>query len=127
VRLAQKQVLFPRLLAVLIMSAESKGWELRLGEGYIDPERVREALKAILEREPTQVELREVYGHKLGGCHPLKLAQDMNLFIRGRWIKGDHPVWHEIGALWLSLHPLCRWGGDYGDYNHFSLKHGRRA
>ena len=123
--LGQKQVLFPRLLAVLLMTAERRGWELRLGEGHIDLERVRAALgkHGILDDEI----LADVYGHKLDGCHPLKLAHDYNLFVRGRWIKGDHPVWHEIGAFWLSLNSLCRWGGGYGDYGHFSLKHGRRA
>ena len=124
-RLGQKQVLFPRLLATLIMSAESKGWELRLGEGHIDLERVKKALEDLGITDTASI--RRVYGHKLDGCHPLKLGQDFNLFIRGRWIKEDHPVWHEIGALWLSLHPLCRWGGDYWDFGHFSLKHGRRA
>lgn len=126
-RLRQKQSLFVQLLPKLFFFANLHVWELTLGEGYIDLERMRAALKDILGREPSEDELRKVYGHKLDGCHPLKLGQDLNLFIHGRWIKKEHPAWHVIGAFWLTLHPLCRWGGGYGDYNHFSLKHGRRA
>lgn len=131
--LRQKQSLFIALLAELIQYAESLGYQLTLGEGYIDLERVTKEVQKVASAWDT-VPIKGVYGHKLDGCHPLKLAQDLNLFLRGRWISTHHPAWDHLGAFWKSLCPLCCWGGDFkdeegnlvGDYNHFSLKHGGR-
>jgi hypothetical protein len=28
-----------------------------------------------------------------------------------------------LGKYWKRQHPLCRWGGDFQDGNHYSLEH----
>lgn len=54
--------------------------------------------------------------------HTLKLAIDLNLFKNGKWLRltEDH---RPIGEFWESLHPLARWGGRFGDGNHYSFEH----
>ena len=107
--LRQKQSTFVWALGELIIYAHEKGYELTLGEGHVDVRR-QERL------------------HMPGTLHRLRLAQDLNLFVNGRWIAdGDHPVWEELGKFWESLHPLARWGGRFGDANHFSFEHGGKA
>ena len=106
--LKEKQVRFSQLLGVLLVWVYSHpGWELTLGEGQVDSKT----------------------GHMVGSLHYIRLAQDLNLFVGGQYITGQHPVWDAIGAFWVSLDPLCRWGGNFAsrDYNHISLEHGGKA
>ena len=106
--LLEKQQLFCKLLARLITWVfEHPGWALTLGEGYDDDGK----------------------GHMPQSLHYSRLAQDLNLFVNGKYISGHHPAWDEIGAFWLSLNGLCRWGGMFSsrDYNHVSIAHGGRA
>lgn len=117
--LRKKQSLFVELLAKLIQFIYShEGWELTLGEGFRPDKK----------------------GHMEGSLHYIRLAQDLNLFIFGKWIQnGKDPAWLEIGEYWESLHYLCRWGGRFGskdteilrftgkDSNHFSIAHGGKA
>lgn len=58
-----------------------------------------------------------------GSLHYEKLAQDLNLFVNDVYQAKDCKEWQWIGAYWKSLHPLCRWGGDFAsvDLNHVSL------
>jgi hypothetical protein len=106
VTLREKQSLFVCLLGRLIAHVYGRGWELTLGEGY---------------RGDRQ-------GHMRGSLHYDRLAQDLNLFINNRWISdGSDPAWLEIGEEWERMHQLCRWGGRFGDANHFSLADSSRA
>ncbi len=62
-------------------------------------------------------------GHLATGCHPLGLAADILLYDAvGIYLTetSDHA---KFGIFWKSLHPLCRWGGDFRipDGNHYSL------
>ena len=102
--LRQTQTLFVQLLGKLIDFTYSSGYELTLGDGW---------------RADGQ-------GHMKGSLHYIRLAQDLNLFVGGVYITSDHPAWHKLGTYWTSLHPLCRWGGNFTakDYNHFSLTYG---
>ena len=103
--LREKQSLFVRCLTRLLLFVELRGWELTLGEGTREDGR----------------------GHMRGSLHYQRLAQDLNLFVDGEWISdGERDEWTQIGEHWESLHPLCAWGGRFGDANHFSLKHGGR-
>ena len=114
--LRQKQALFARLLAQLITWIYTHpGWEVTLSEGYVGDTDARDG-----DHDGP---------HLSGGAHYNKLGQDFNLFVDNKWITGSHPAWDEIGAKWLSLHPLCRWGGTFNsrDYNHVSLFHGGKA
>ncbi|MBX2809491.1 MAG: hypothetical protein KTR20_12775 [Cellvibrionaceae bacterium] len=100
-RLGKKQELFSRLLVKLMAYAFDCGYEMRLGH----------ALRC--QNCPV--------GRKTS-CHKLKLAQDINLFLDGVYLSNtaDH---QRLGEYWESLHPLCRWGGRFGDGNHYSLEH----
>ncbi len=107
--LREKQSLFVRLVAQLIEFAYHSGYELTFGEAYRSPE---EAARLA----------------KLGGIaikdsnHIIKLAIDFNLFQHGVYLDKteDHKL---LGEYWKTLHPLCRWGGDFHDGNHYSLEH----
>lgn len=106
--LREKQSRFARYLGLLIDFAYSlPGVELTLGEGHNDAK----------------------VGHMAGSLHYIRLAQDINLFVGGRYIRGHHEVWHKLGNYWKHLDPQCAWGGDFSskDYNHFSLKHNGKA
>lgn len=63
------------------------------------------------------------FGHMPGSLHYIGLAIDLNLFVNGDWKDADCPEWRELGAYWQSLDPMCAWGGNWGDFNHFSLRH----
>jgi len=86
---------------------ERLGWEVRLDEG--------------MNHQGT--------GHMKNSLHYLGLAQDINFFIKGKYITTDCPEYQDLGRLWKSLHPLARWGGDFKskDLNHFSVEHEGRA
>ncbi len=55
--------------------------------------------------------------------HRLRLAQDLNLFKDGQYVT-DPEVYRPFGEWWKKQHPLARWGGDFGDYDHFSFEYG---
>lgn len=61
-------------------------------------------------------------GHKPNSNHYIRLAADLNLFLGNDFVT-DSQAHAEIGKYWKSLHPLCRWGGDFKqkDGNHYSL------
>ena len=94
-----KQSLFAKFIGVLICYATARGWELTFGDFW---------------RGDRQ-------GHMPDSLHYDRLAADMNLFVDGEWMQGDCPEWQELGRVWKSFHPLCAWGGDFADFNHFSL------
>lgn len=103
--LRQKQSLFVELVGNLIGFAYSLGYELTFGDA------------ARMDRQ----------GHMSNSLHYSRLAIDLNLFVDGKYIRsGSRPEWKVLGEYWESLHPLCAWGGRFGDANHFSLKHGGR-
>lgn len=54
--------------------------------------------------------------------HQLAIAIDLNLFRDGIYLTRteDHRL---LGEYWETLHPLCRWGGRWGDGNHYSLEY----
>lgn len=111
----EQQRLFTRLIASLIQYAYAQGYELTFGEAWRTPEMVA------------------IYAQRGSGSknsvHPDRLAVDFNLFKDGRFLTTteDHAP---LGAFWKSLHPLCRWGGDFPtrpDGNHYSMALGDRA
>lgn len=106
--LRQLQSRFVKYIGMLITHAYGLPHvELTFGEGYDD----------------------DGTGHMAGSLHYIRIAQDINLFVGGNFIQGDHPVWHQLGTYWRSLDPMCAWGGDFAsrDFNHFSMEyHNRR-
>jgi hypothetical protein len=57
------------------------------------------------------------------------LAADVNLYINGNY-QSDSAAHKSIGDKWKTMHPLCRWGGDFKDRlgrpkpdgNHYSIE-----
>lgn len=103
--LGQKQRLFTKLTAQLILHAYDLGYELTYGDAFRDP--------ALAGFKKT--------------LHGKRLALDLNLFKDGKFLKNseDHAP---LGVYWKTLHPLCRWGGDFKgpkgpDGNHYSIEH----
>ena len=125
--LRAKQALFGRLIAMLILWVFEEGrrlgqvWEITLADGAVDHHRRYWRLNERIEAEDAQ--------HMRGSLHYSRLAQDLNLFIDGEWIRTAHPAWGAIGGHWEAMDPLCRWGGRFRsvDLNHFSLEHEGRA
>ncbi len=114
-KLREHQSLFMKLLPRLIDYAYAMGYELTGGE---------------LERSKAQAEANAKSGAGIANSlHLISLAIDLRLFINGEWQKSSEP-YRPLGEYWRSLHPLCRWGGDFKDSlgnpkpdgGHFSLE-----
>lgn len=108
--LREKQSLFVRLQGIFIAWCYSHGYELTDGEAL---------------RDKRIAALNAASGAGISNSlHTISLARDWNLFIKGVWQKNSE-AFRPLGNYWKSLHPLCRWGGDFHkpDGNHFSLEH----
>ncbi len=120
--LRARQSLFVKCLGRLIQYATEQGYELTLGEGFIrTPRKVRRG---------AEVWVCDDLEHMANSLHYCGLAIDLNLFSCGEWIRnGGDPAWRDLGGFWLSLDPLCRWGGNFEavDSNHFSVEWQGRA
>lgn len=106
--LGQKQRLFTRLVGELIAWSYAHGYELTFGEAY---------------RTPEQAALNAAAGKGISKSnHTRRLAVDLNLFIAGEY-RTRSEDYKALGEYWISLNPLCRWGGNFSkpDGNHFSL------
>lgn len=113
--LREKQSLFARLLALLIVEAEQMGYRVTLGEAY------RTAEQAAWNAE-RGIGIAD-------SLHCSRLAIDLNLFeLRGtRWVYLTSTESHRsLGEWWERQDDLCRWGGRFDDGNHYSLTHGGR-
>lgn len=108
--LGQKQRLFVQLIGQLILWCYSQGYELTFGESV---------------RDPRIAKLNEELGKGISNSlHLKRLAVDFNLFIEGKY-QTTTEAHQPLGTYWKSLHPLCRWGGDFSrpDGNHYSMEH----
>lgn len=109
-KLSEKQRLFANLLGQFLtwIYAETN-YAVTMGECYRTPE------------------MAEIYAKQGKGIkdslHCKRLAVDLNLFIDGVY-KTDTEGYKTLGDKWKSLHPDCRWGGDFSrpDGNHMELK-----
>ena len=100
--LGEKQRLFARLELQLRLKIYMEGYEVTLGHAF-----------------RSRAEQQRL-GHR--GVHPLKLAVDLNLFLNGVYLRTTAAHW-QFGEWWEQQHPLCRWGGRFGDGNHYSFEH----
>lgn len=107
--LAEQQFLFTKLIGELIRFAYSQGYALSFGEAW---------------RTPQQARWNAANGTGIvHSLHIERLAVDFNLFKDGQYLgnTNDHLP---LGEWWEKQHPLCRWGGRFGDGNHYSMEYG---
>lgn len=109
--LRQKQSLFVRLVSALLIEANTRGYDLTFGEAWRSPE---EAMR-----------LAKLGKGIKNSLHRQRLAIDLNLFRDGKYLSST-AAHQPLGEFWEGLHPSCRWGGRFGDGNHYSLEHGGR-
>ena len=109
--LSEKQRLFSRLFtSLLVWIHEQPGYEVVGGDWH---------------RTPADAAANAAQGTGIvHSLHTLSLACDLNLFLHGVY-QPDSEAYRPLGEYWKSLHPLCRWGGDFSkpDGDHFSLEH----
>jgi len=135
--LGQKQRLFARLLPRLLDRIYAAGFEVTLGEVFRSDEQAEinaigqagreEVARLVAAKFPALAEKLRNNGKADGvrmSIHQLKLAADINLFDgRGNYI-ADGEAHRPFGLWWKASHPLCAWGGDFRDGNHYSIEHG---
>jgi hypothetical protein len=110
--LREQQSLFVLLVSTLIRHAYEMGYEFTFGECY---------------RTPAQAAINAKDGVGISrSLHTQRLAIDLNLFRDGKFLTESE--YHKpLGEFWKTLHPLCRWGGDFKprpDGNHYSMEFG---
>lgn len=94
--LRQRQSIFALNFAKLILWAYDNGYEITGGAWWRNGDRL---------------------------LHGDRLAGDLNLFKDGKYLTATED--HEpLGRHWESLHEDNRWGGDFNDGNHYSMKDG---
>lgn len=93
----EKQSIFVRKVALLILFIYDQGYELTFGDAWAKS------------------------GHMRGSFHYKRLAIDLNLFKDGVWLDDteDHTF---AGEFWESIGGT--WGGRWGDGNHYSWGEG---
>ena len=96
----QKQERFAELFPLLILFIQATGHTVRIGDVWAK------------------------IGHIRNSYHYRKLAADLNVFKDGVYL--DQTIQYEpFGTFWMSLDPMCVWGGDFGDGGHFSMWEGK--
>lgn len=126
--LRERQSLFLKNVAILILEIYRNGDEATIGEAYRTPE------QAYLNALPIGTELMVhspnqkpyIFPYPVGGkgssksLHTQRLAIDLNLFINGKY-QSHAEAYKKYADFWKSLHPDNRAGYDFGDANHFSM------
>lgn len=107
-KLRQLQHRFAKLVPRLIDKAHELGLEVTLGDAYRDP------------RVHGEMGVRKSYSHPKS-AHKARLALDLNLFRRGEYLEGTE-AHRQLGEWWKKQDAAARWGGDFGDGNHYSLE-----
>lgn len=133
--LAEKQQIFAALSTLLKIEILKAGYTFTLGEAFrsdeqaaihaLGPSGRKELAALVVNRFPDlAVKIANNTGSGIArSLHTLKLAVDLNLFRDGKFLTSslDH---QRFGEWWEKQDPLCRWGGRWGDGNHYSIEHG---
>ena len=107
--LSEKQRLFTRHVGDLIRQAFAMGYEAVLAEA---------------ERPAATAEFYARQGKGIkNSLHTKRLAVDLLLFKDGIYLTRSSD-YMPLGEWWEGQHDLARWGGRFGDGNHFSFTHG---
>lgn len=113
-KLGRKQEIFSAHFAILVMVANAR-------PGY--SARIDQVSRTIAEAKRLGFEK---------SLHVRRLAGDLLLFLRGKYLtKTADYAW--LGRIWKSFSgdydeeflEFC-WGGEFGDGNHFSVRHAGR-
>jgi len=108
--LREQRCLFSRLICQLgVWIFEQPGYEVAFGE---------------VVRSKAQANANAVSGSGISNSlHLVGLAADFDLYINGEY-QVDSRAHKTIGTKWKSMHPFCRWGGDFTkpDGNHYSTE-----
>jgi len=104
--LGKEQRRFTKMIAELVITAYSMGYELTYGDAYRDP------------RVFGKVDEAKGYGRSASN-HKRRLAVDFNLFKEGKYLTetDDHMP---LGLIWEKMGGC--WGGRFDDGNHYSLE-----
>ena len=132
--LGERRSLFTRLLGPLLARMIAAGLEPRIGEvqrpgiaalfyGYGEAQCDR--IAALVSPEFSTLadeihKLRSVMGSKRS-VHLEALAADIVLCKPGGVPLTKTSDHEPFGVFWEGLHPLCCWGGRFGDGGHYSL------
>lgn len=115
--LRRRQVLLVKSLGRLIRYADERGYELTLGEAYV--QQLRPSREGVFYNDAVHME---------GSLHYSRLAIDLNLFVAGKYVSdGEHFGWVDLADFWQSIDPLCRSGRFFGDANHCSVTFGGKS
>jgi len=108
-RLRERQSIFARNVARLIEWCFRSGYDVTLGEAWRPQFAADEYAK-------------QGQGSKKS-LHIDRLAIDLNLFKEGQFLTKNED-YSRAGDAWKALHEMNRWGGAFGDGNHFSMSVG---
>ena len=100
-KLSEKQRIFSRNVARLIVYAYQNGLELTFGEAY-----------RTIEQQMLYVQSKR--SQTMNSMHLQRLAVDFNVFSKGN-LTYDWETIKILGDYWESLDPKNRWGGDWNN------------
>lgn len=112
-KLSQKRALFSKLFAELIIWAHENGMYVAIDQ---------------VKRTQAEANANAKSGAGIANSnHLVGLAGDLILYEGENYeYKDKSEDYKRLGDKWKTMHPLCRWGGDFKtrvDGNHFSLEH----
>jgi hypothetical protein len=133
--LSALQQKFALAIAALITYINSQGYTVTLSESYRSD--VQAEVNALSHSSREQIAKAIMpysagFAHALlastsvgikSSVHRLRLAQDLNLFKDGV-LQTTADAYKPFGTWWKAQNPEARWGGDFGDSDHFSFTYG---
>lgn len=106
-KLSERQQVFARNVARLILYMAESNYACTFGEAY---------------RTPEQAALNAKKGIGIAkSLHCKRLAVDLNLFKDGVYLS-DTESHRPFGEWWEALDPMNRWGGRFKDGNHYEAR-----
>lgn len=100
--LREARCLFSRLISELVIWGAQNGYDLAYDQ---------------VKRTTLEAQANAASGAGIAdSLHREGLAGDLLLYIQGIYCETSE-AHAKIGAKWKSMHPLCRWGGDFKDKN----------
>ena len=109
--LGDKRRQFTALVARLLLKIQESGDEAALHYSF----RSNEEQNRLFKEGKTKIRCGK-------SCHNFGLAVDINLY-KGGVYQTSTKAHQPYGEWWEKQHPLARWGGKFGDGNHYSFEH----